>query len=209
MPAHSSRFHACRRCGTCCDKGGPTLHLDDQARIDSGRIPARYLYTLRRGEMVHDAARGCLMPLQSEMIKIKGRHPAFTCIFWDPEGAACGIYEDRPLECRLLKCWKPQELLSVYGKDLLTRKQLLDGCPDLWQLVADHDRRCDVEAAGRLIRPESGAAEKDALRQMMAYDQSVRRLVVEKAGMDPGMLEFLFGRPLSDAVRGRLRIPGP
>ena len=49
--------------------------------IDSGLIPAKHLYTLRKGELVNDSIRGRLLPLESEMIKIKGRNRAWTCVF--------------------------------------------------------------------------------------------------------------------------------
>lgn len=44
----------CRRCGTCCEKGGPALHTDDRMLIENGHIPARYLFTIREGEPVVD-----------------------------------------------------------------------------------------------------------------------------------------------------------
>ena len=35
---------------------------------------------------------------------------------------------------------------------------------------------------------------------MVEYDRSIRMLVVEKAGVESDMLDFIFGRPLSEAI---------
>ena len=63
-------INQCHRCGTCCEKGGPSLHREDRPMIDDGRIPARCLFTIRRGERVRDNVKGTLVPLSEEVIKI-------------------------------------------------------------------------------------------------------------------------------------------
>lgn len=202
----SSLKTECRRCGTCCDKGGPTFHVEDRMLIDSGLIPAKHLYTLRKGELVNDSIKGCLLSLESEMIKIKGQNRAWTCIYFDKTGPACRIYEHRPLECRILKCWDTQEIEAAYSQNQLTRKYLLSGIPALWSLIEDHDLRCSHQTLRKLIDSKSGgeAAEKNALvaaiREMIEYDRSIRLLVVEKAGIETDMLDFIFGRPLSETT---------
>ena len=197
-----SAITECRRCGICCDKGGPTLHTEDRMLIDSGLIPAGHLYTLRKGEVVNDSIKGRLLFLESEMIKIKGPVRSWTCVFFDKTGPACRIYEHRPLECRILKCWDTRDIEAVYSKNLLTRKDLLAGIPALWSLIADHDLRCSHVTLRNLLDSKTGsAASKKAIQEMLAYDQSIRVLVVEKAGIEKDMLDFIFGRPLSEAVR--------
>ena len=47
----------CRRCGTCCEKGGPALHGEDRPLVDRGQVPARCLFTIRAGEPVRDDMR--------------------------------------------------------------------------------------------------------------------------------------------------------
>ena len=202
-----SSLTECRRCGTCCEKGGPTFHADDRMLIDAGLIPARRLCTLRKGEMVNDSIRGCLLPLESEMIKIKGQNRAWTCVFFDKIGPACCIYEHRPLECRILKCWDTREIEAVYSQNLLTRKDLLSAVPALWSLIEDHDLRCSHVALRKLLDSKSGGAvENKTVREMVEYDRSIRMLVVEKAGIESDMLDFIFGRPLSEAIRGRYHV---
>ncbi len=193
----------CRRCGTCCEKGGPTFHLEDRMLIDSGLIPVKHLYTLRKGEMVHESIKGCLLPLESEMIKIKGRHRDWTCVFFDKTESACRIYEHRPLECRILKCWDTRDIEAVYSQNRLTRKDLLFGIPALWSLIEDHDLRCSHVRAQNLLDSKSGADANNTVQEMVEYDRSIRLLVVEKAGVESDMLDFIFGRPLSETIRGR------
>jgi len=204
MPMSLSSITECRRCGTCCDKGGPGLHAEDRVLIDSGLIPARHLYTLREGEIVNDAIKGRLLPLESEMIKIKGQNRAWTCAFFDKTGSACRIYEHRPLECRILRCWDTRDIEAVYSRNRLTRKDLLSGIPGLWSLIEDHALRCSHVTLRRLLDSKSGGATaKTTVREMIEYDRSIRLLVVEKAGVESDMLDFIFGRPLSEAIRGR------
>ncbi|MBI5592245.1 MAG: YkgJ family cysteine cluster protein [Deltaproteobacteria bacterium] len=192
----------CRRCGTCCDKGGPTFHVEDRMLVDSGLVPAKHLYTLRKGELVNDSIKGRLLPLESEMIKIKGQNRAWTCVYFDKAGSACGIYEHRPLECRILKCWDTRDIEAVYSQNRLTRKDLLSGIPALWSLIQDHDLRCSHVTLRKLLDAKSvGATAKKTVQEMVEYDRAIRILVVEKAGVESNMLDFIFGRPLSEAIR--------
>lgn len=194
----------CRRCGICCEKGGPTFHIEDRMLIESGLIPATDLYTLRKGEMVNDAIRGCLVPLESELIKIKGQGRAWTCVYFDKKEGGCRIYEHRPLECRLLKCWDTRDIETAYSQNRLTRKDIFSGIPALWSLIADHDLRCSHEAVQTLLDSKTRAEDSNhRVREMVEYDRSIRMLVVEKAGVDSKMLDFIFGRALSEVIRGR------
>jgi Fe-S-cluster containining protein len=199
-----SAITECKRCGICCDKGGPAFHIEDRTLVDSGLIPAGRLVTLRRGEIVNDSIKGSLLPLESEMIKIKGLGLSWTCVFFDKAGSACRIYEHRPLECRILKCWDTRDIEAVYSQGRLTRKDILSGIPALWSLIADHDRRCSHVELRKLLDSKTGGADAEkTIREMVAYDRSIRTLVVEKAGVEPDMLDFIFGRPLQEAVRAR------
>jgi len=62
----------CKRCGTCCKKGGPCFHVEDKMLIEKGVILIKYLYNIRKGESAYDNIKGCLIPVTSELIKIKG-----------------------------------------------------------------------------------------------------------------------------------------
>ena len=197
--------NACIRCGTCCQKGGPAFHIEDRSLIDEGFIHTRHLYTIRKGEMVHDNVRGLEMPCTYEMIKIKGGEGSWQCTFYQVEENACGIYKHRPQECRILKCWDPAELLAMYDKNRLTRKALLVNIAGLWDLVEAHEQQCSYAGLKQCLEDldSSSSSERAAIKaaiSMVRYDQEIRRLVVSKGGVTPDMADFLFGRPLEKTI---------
>ncbi|BBO71512.1 zinc/iron-chelating domain-containing protein [Desulfosarcina alkanivorans] len=194
----------CQRCGTCCEKGGPGLHLQDRDLVDSGRIPLRCLFTLRRGELARDNVKGRLVPLAQEIIKIKGQPGRWTCLFYHKKTRGCGIYEHRPLECRALNCRDTRRIEAVYDTARLTRRDLLAGVDGLWDLVEDHEQRCSYGGLKSLVGDGSRGdrpGQEAAILEILRYDAHVRQLTVEKGGMDERMLDFLFGRPLAESIK--------
>ena len=195
----------CIRCGTCCEKGGPGFHLEDRMLIEKGRIASKYLYTIRKGEYAHDNVKGCLMPVDSDIIKIKGKENSWSCVFFKEQNKECAIYNDRPLECRALKCWDTGELEKLYAEHRLTREDLVSEVEGLWDLIKDHQERCDYGKIKKLISDLDGPRKAQArkkLQQMIQYDIELRKLVLEKGELDPSMLDFLFGRPLTKTLPG-------
>jgi Fe-S-cluster containining protein len=195
----------CKCCGTCCRAGGPGLHLEDRALVQSGKIPLKDLYTIRKGELARDNVKGTLQPVTAELIKIKGVGRIWTCCYYDPDSKGCTIYEDRPLECRVLNCRDTAGIEAIYDQQRLTRKDLLDAVPHLWDLVEEHEKKCSyrvlAELAARLKEgPDQVTA--DNLVEMVGYDSHLRGLITEKGRPDPALLDFLFGRPLADTLPG-------
>jgi Fe-S-cluster containining protein len=220
-PAHASiaksetTQRTCMRCGTCCEKGGPGFHQEDRMLIEKGRIPLKYLYTIRKGEFAYDNVNGCLMPVDSDIIKIKGKEDTWTCIFFDEQNRGCSIYNDRPLECRALKCWDTVELEKMYAKNRLTRDDLISEVEGLWDLIKDHQERCDYgkikKLIGELDGPHQDTARKK-IQEIIQYDAEIRKLVLEKGGLDRTMFDFLLGRPLTETLPGygiKVRQEGP
>lgn len=217
---HDESIKTCRRCGTCCRKGGPALHRQDRPLVVEGHLPAARLYTIRRGETVRDdVAGGALTAADGDIIKVRDRAGGGGCVFYDETAAACTIYPHRPLECRVMRCWDTGGIEAVYDRDRLGRGDLLAEMGEIRALVADHERRC---AAGQAValadrrRALLGPAPRldRELLEMVRYDAALRRLMVEQAGLDAGLLDFLLGRPLTvvlrplgiavDPVRGRV-----
>ncbi|MBG0788873.1 MAG: YkgJ family cysteine cluster protein [Desulfovibrionaceae bacterium] len=188
----------CKRCGDCCRKGGPALHLQDLPLIQDGTIPLSAIVTLRKGERAYDQPGQSVDMLDSEILKIKGRDAAWTCTFFSPAGNTCGIYETRPAECEILFCRDIEPLKAMYDKDRLARADLLPEGHPLLDLIAEHDGKCDparMEALAKAAR-EGDREAGQALKEMVVFDMEIRRLVPERTGMSPDMNEFLFGRPL-------------
>lgn len=201
----TSEAQQCRRCGTCCEKGGPTLHRADLPLVESGKIPLAALFTIRAGEMVLEPMQETPVPATEELIKIRGIGETWCCRYLAEESKACRIYHDRPLECRAQKCWDDTEIRAVYPVERLRRKDILAGTPELWELIEEHERRCSYqrlgELAGNLAAAGSGAGTGE-LTQMVGYDHHLRHLVRTRGKMDSGILDFLLGRPMTDTVHG-------
>lgn len=200
-PSPSDPPTGCRRCGTCCLKGGPALHVEDRPLVAQGEIALRHLYTLRKGELVRDNVAGRLCPASEDIIKIRGQGQSWTCIFFDPAAKSCRIYLKRPLECRILKCWDPRELTARYDHGRLTRRDLISGVAGLWDLVMAHEQevaygqiRQLLSTAGPQGLPPDAATD---LMAMVHYDASLRAVLVEKGKVKSEHLDFLFGRPLT------------
>jgi Fe-S-cluster containining protein len=205
IPKSDTTSNTCLRCGTCCEKGGPCFHLEDRMLIEKGKIPSKYLYTLRRGEQAYDNVKDCLVPVASDIIKIKGQKNKWTCVFFDEKKKSCTIYNDQPVECRALKCWDTDALEQIYDSNRLSRKDLISEVKGLWELIVGHQERCDYGEIKELINgldgPHRDRARKKLL-EIIQYDAEIRKLVVEKGDLDPAQLDFLFGRPLTQTLPG-------
>lgn len=203
----ASSDHACQRCGTCCRKGGPALHRQDAPLINEGRIPAEALYTIRPGEPVQDNVAGRPSFAEDDIIKIKGNDDGWCCRFLEDATNRCTIYDHRPVECRALQCWDTRAIEALYDCERLTRRNLLQGVEGLWELIEDHERRCNYrqinELAGRLSgEPAEQKTALGAITDMVKYDESLRQLLVENGHTPAGMLDFLLGRPLTHTLPG-------
>jgi Fe-S-cluster containining protein len=194
----------CIRCGTCCKKGGPSFHLEDKVLIEKGIILSKYLYTIREGELCYDNVKESILPAASDIIKIKGQKDSVTCIFFNEKENECTIYDNRPVECRALKCWDTREIENIYSKNRLTRKDLISTIEGLWDLVEDHQRRCSYEVFKFFIDALNKDKKDEALKgifDIIEYDAQIRELVVQKGYLDPEMTDFIFGRPITETIR--------
>jgi Fe-S-cluster containining protein len=194
----------CIRCGTCCKKGGPSFHLEDKVLIEKGIILSKYLYTIREDELCYDNVKESILPAASDIIKIKGQKDSITCIFFNEKENGCTIYDNRPLECRALKCWDTREIERIYSKNRLTRKDLISTIEGLWDLVEDHQRRCSYETLKFFIDALNKDKKDEALKgifDIIEYDAQIRELVVQKGDLDPEMTDFIFGRPITETIR--------
>jgi len=193
----------CIRCGTCCMKGGPTLHEDDTTLFEEGILKKNNLYTLRKGEVVRNTDDG-LMALEQEMIKIKGRGEAWTCMFYDDDLKECTIYDQRPIECRALKCWDLRNLNEVMAKPRLQRKHLINPDDGILKIIGAHEQRCSYEILEQSVQGLRGPAAEKAVEKildLLHYDECTRLFLLEKSNLDPNAMDFFFGRPLTTTIR--------
>jgi len=190
----------CQRCGTCCRKGPPALHGQDVELYVSGVLGKQDLLTLRRGEWVYDSVQDALMALPEEIVRIKAGPGGQSCHFLSAEDNACRIYEQRPLECRAMKCWDPGEFESIYQQGRIGRMDLIPPDSALGEIVADHEARCAYERIGSLaerVVQSNDAAAAAELAAIIQQDEDTRAYLRQQTEAGEDVLNFLFGRPVA------------
>ena len=192
---------ACRKCGSCCSKGGPTLRYEDEHLVKLGKIASKNLYTMRKGELAYDHRKKKLVPLQEDNIKIKVCGDSMECVLLDKENS-CTVYTMRPSECRSYKCWSLREVEMKYSQPPLTRKDLLGGVEGLWELIETHEERCSQVELAALVEALKGGDEKAlaGIEEIISFDKSIRATLTDKGSVDPEMLDFMLGRPVTKTI---------
>lgn len=196
----------CRRCGTCCLKGGPVLHQEDLELVRQGHIPLRDLITICPGELVHDNVQDQIRATENDLIKVQPQVGGNGCRYYDASQQGCTIYAQRPIQCRTLKCWDTAALEALYRQNHLTRRDLLGNLPGLWDLVSTHAEKCDhfeiTRRAAVFLGHGDGRQKAEAeLLECLRYDKSMRDLIHSQGRPDPRLLPFLLGRPLHQRLR--------
>lgn len=187
----------CLRCGTCCRKGSPALYLEDAFLVSSGHLPKEALFTLRPGEQAYSNQEEKVVALKREIIKIK-EHKGRQCIFFQPKDNTCGIYEFRPLQCQVMKCWQPEDFAVLKKKRLLQRKDIIGANNPLWAVISLHEKRCKIAEMRYLLKHrDKDKKARQKLREMINYDIHIRRFLEETFGIPPKEQDFYLGRPLS------------
>lgn len=189
----------CDKCGTCCEKGGPTLHGEDLDLIRRGLLSIDDLVTIRPGEIVLDPETGRPEVTEIELVKIQGQEGSWSCRFLQAD-RTCGIYAHRPLSCRLLECWNPDDALAVAGKKLLGRYDILEDSDPLHALLNIYDQQFVlpdmIEVTVRLQSAEQQQDTLEHLHGLVEKDLLFRSLAADRFAIPVGRELFYFGRPL-------------
>lgn len=200
----STREH-CRRCGTCCRKGGPVLRREDLPLVLQGRIRHDQLVTIRIGEQGCNPASGRLEPVPAELLKIRGQGNGWTCLFFAESGNSCTIHAHRPHTCRLLACWQPEALLATIYQETLQRKDLLNPNDPLLSYIDRQEQECPVaEFNSLLARITATGEEADLapLTRLLRADLALRTDFARETGLSLGMELFVLGRPFFSQLAG-------
>jgi Fe-S-cluster containining protein len=191
--------NSCIRCGTCCLKGGPTLHHEDKKILLGGHIGYQHLITVRRGELAFDPVRNKLEPVRQELVKVLGKGKDWSCYFYAEERSSCTIYEHRLLECRLLKCWAPSELINVIGKNTIIRADIINPTDPIMEVIETHERECPCHEIENLISNLSQETDKSKtlakLNELVRKDLSIRFYAISELELKREFELFIFGRP--------------
>ena len=190
MPATS-----CQRCGTCCRKGGPALHADDLDLLT--HIPMSDLVCLRKGEPVFDPRADSLLPLQGEVLKIRGKGSGWECVYFESGDKSCSVYAHRPLECRSLSCSDTCEIFEVMGRPPLTREDVIPTESALWACIVEHEQDFPVDRAFQLAGQHATAHSiPEELDNMIRRELAFRQVLAERVQASDVALWAYFGRPL-------------
>jgi len=199
MPDHIAKT-GCDRCGTCCTKGGPALHEEDGPLLQNKRLTPEHLVTIRKGEPVFSLSGADPEPARSEIVKIKGKGVEWTCFFYQEKEGGCAIYEHRPLECSLLKCWETADLEKIAGRNLLNRYAIIAPQDPVLPFIKLHDEICSLENLARMLaalkRESSQHQSMSALTDLVNSDLAIRSQALARFHFSLDLELFFFGRPL-------------
>ena len=188
---------SCRQCGECCRKGGPALHKEDLELIRTEQIPMSALITFRQGELAYNPVTDRVEPLKQELVKLKGTGREWNCCYFDSAAKSCSIYTHRPIACITLKCWDPDELLEMVGKNTLTRLDILAEESPIRPYIIEYDKRFVCPELDKISAGEElSDSRKKELQQLVNADIRFRDRIVKEYGLKLSDELFYFGRPL-------------
>ena len=188
----------CLRCGTCCGKGGPALHPGDLDLLERATLSLPDLITIRKGEPAFNPFTETVEPAVVEFVKIAGKGADWECRFYDPAGSACIIHSDRPLECRLLKCWDVGQLQAISGKECLSRFDLIGKDDPLRPHIITQEEKCSYTKINLLLDKIADPAGSgvEGLKAVIQEDLAIRQQAITLFDLTLSLELFYFGRPL-------------
>ena len=200
-------YRECKRCGTCCIKGGPVLHKEDRQILLEGTVGHHHLVTIRKGELVLNPVSRLLESFPRELIKVRGKGKEWTCRFFHEKRSACRIYNNRFLECRALKCWDTRDLERIVGRDTLARADLVNLNDPVLELIRMHEEKCPCDEVHECISllsvEEKKQAAMDRLTLFVQGDISIRNFARKELSLEEKFEPFLFGRTLQEIIQDR------
>jgi len=188
---------SCIRCGECCLLGSPTLLTHDLPLFQREILTWNDVYTLRPGELVTNR-EGQVESLTDERLKVRELPGSRQCWFFLAAHNSCRIYDDRPEQCRRQICWDDPPRPPAVAQ-LLTRKHLFEAVPEVWDLIQQHQERCDYHKAARALAQLANGREEagEVLFEALHFDHYLRQMLIKDWELTPAATELLLGRPVS------------
>jgi len=187
----------CHRCGTCCQKNSPALHLEDLPLITDGHIAKNQLITYRKGEWIYDNVANTFIKLDQELIKPVMKN---YCIFYLHEDHSCAIYNNRPLECQIQLCSDPLPLKDMYQKNRLARQNILSSESPLLELIEYHEKNCTLSDLPKSSKDLTNSI-KLKLKSMIQFEYHFRFTLYQQTGLQQSDMIFLLGRPIEKLLQ--------
>lgn len=181
------------------------LHYQDLAILRASHAIFPRLMTIRKGEPAYNPVRERVEPAEIEMVKVKGNGTTWSCAFYREEDSSCDIYENRFLECRLLSCWDPRDVLGIIGKETIRRVDVINPDDPILEMIELHEKQCSLESIGELIGALSGVGSRERavgkLVSLVKADRALRSRAFRDLGLKREYEWFIFGRPIVDILR--------
>ncbi len=174
------------------------MHGEDLILVENGKVLRRDCITLRKGEFAHNPVTEKIEAIPREIIKLRGTGGEWACCYLDLNNMSCGIYQNRPLACRTLKCWDPNESLKLAGRDLLSREMILKNEKHLLELVMKYEQVFllpDFPMLSQNLKTDREEMIR-MLETMINSDLAFRDKQVQQSSLVAKEELFLFGRPL-------------
>lgn len=196
------RQNECLRCGVCCEKGGPALHIQDLPLVQKKHLEINQLITIRKSELAHDPVTDDVKPVTSELVKIRGDRGEWCCCFYDRKKKGCGIYGHRPLACRTLKCWDTDDILKLSGRDLITRLDIMEKDNPLRAIIMEHEHLFPCPDLVMLSQDNSHSLDKiiPELEKIVVGDLHYRSRIISAFNLSVEEEAFYFGRPVFQLI---------
>lgn len=191
----------CKRCGECCEKGSPTLHVSDADLIKNGSLKYSDIFTIRVGELVYNNVDDEFISIDYETIKVKERPNGRVCTFYDESSKECKIYNTRPNQCRAYECWNTDKFMEFYNEEKLTREHVLHGMDWLMDIVEAHEKKCNyLNLTDIVLRVQRGADMVNDVFEIMEYDNTLRDVLIKEKNIPAEYLPVLLGRPIEQTI---------
>ncbi len=191
---------ACRRCGQCCQQGGPALHGPDRELLQSGHLRLDELITVRQGELALQPLGKAPEPVAGEFLKLKGKNGSWCCAFYDEAAVGCSRYGHRPMACGLLDCTDTAPILAIAGQDLLTRFDCIASDDAMLPHVREYETLCpcpDLQTlCNQLAQGELPSDQLAELQAAVIHDLNFRGRIAVEFDLTVDFELFYFGRPL-------------
>jgi Fe-S-cluster containining protein len=198
-----SQQKKCKRCGTCCENGGPALHGKDLPLIEKGLLIIDDLITIRKGELAHDPVKNAIEPVKAEFIKISGSKGSWACTFYDVKQNECTIYGNRPIACGLLKCWDTKEILEIAGRDLLSRQDIVKETSPLRKRLIEHESLFPLGNLRSISQTISRSSKNTIKKLERVCNKEITHRIqsVDMFHLSVAQELFYFGRPIFELLR--------
>lgn len=192
---------SCVRCGECCELGSPTLLTHDLPLFQREVLTWNDVYTLRVGEKATDR-EGKVVALTEERLKVREVPGSRQCWFYLAAKQECRIYEDRPEQCRRQNCWGDPARPPAVAQ-LINRRHLLAGVPEVWDLIREHEERADLGRVAQAVKDAAAGREEavEVLFEALHFDHYLREMLAKDWGLMVAATELLLGRPLPEFLK--------